>query len=259
MENNKLNQKDIKKTEDELKDFNIHKKKEYIIGNNGKKIPIEYFSLEETKQINITNRLEEVINKSITTNKVEVADTKNNPKYQNTFFYRKIVPLSLAIAISLGTAAYTLRDIKETGKTNAAITIVIKQAERNLEEAGIITIRENGTIKMNNNIPSEAYQNIGIKDPSIAETYAYKKVLEKAGANLLQDYNLISSMTYSGGTKNYKDWTDFCEINGLVDSNGNPSIQILETYGKKEIVEAYENGTIDDIVKDTSKNTKGRK
>ena len=105
----------------------------------------------------------------------------------------------------------------------------------------------------------EAYQNIGITDPSIAETYAYKKVLEKAGANLLQDYNLISSITYSDGTKRYKDWTDYCKINGLVDSNGNPSIQILETYGKKELLEAYENGTIDNIVKDTSKNTRGRK
>lgn len=259
MENNKTNQKDIKETDNELEDFNNQEKKEYIIGNYGKRIPIEYFSLEETKQINIASKLEEVTNKSITTNKIEVANTKNNSKKQNTFFYRKIVPLSLAVAISLGAAVYTLRDIKETGKSNAAIAIVIKQAERNLEAAGIITIRENGTIKMNNYISNEAYQNIGITDPSIAETYAYKKVLEKAGANLLQDYNLISSITYSDGTKRYKDWADYCKINGLVDSNGNPSIQILETYGKKELLEAYENGTIDNIVKDTSKNTRGRK
>lgn len=259
MENNKSNQKDIKGIDNELEDFNDQEKKEYIIGNYGKRIPIEYFSLEETKQINIASKLEEVTNKSITTNKIEVANTKNNSKNQNKFFYRKIVPLTLAVAISLGTAVYTLRDIKETGKSNAAIAIVIKQAERNLEAAGIITIRENGTIKMNNYISNEAYQNIGITDPSIAETYAYKKVLEKAGANLLQDYNLISSITYSNGTQRYKDWADYCKINGLVDSNGNPSIQILETYGKKELLEAYENGTIDNIVKDTSKNTKGRK
>ena len=70
---------------------------------------------------------------------------------------------------------------------------------------------------------------------------------------------IISSITYSDGTKRYKDWADYCKINGLVDSNGNPSIQILETYGKKELLEAYENGTIDNIVKDTSKNTRGRK
>lgn len=259
MKNSKTNQEDIKKINNELEDFNNQEKKEYVIGNYGKRIPIEYFSLEEPKQINIASKLEEVSSKSITTNKVEVANTKNNSKNKNKFFYRKIVPLSLAVAISLGTAVYTLKDIKETGKSNAAIAIVIKQAERNLEAAGIITIRENGTIKMNNYISNEAYQNIGITDPSIAETYAYKKVLEKAGANLLQDYNLISSITYSDGTKRYKDWADYCKINGLVDSNGNPSIQILETYGKKELLEAYENGTIDNIVKDTSKNTRGRK
>ena len=181
-----------------------------------------------------------------------------------TSYYYTIQPM---IAMSKNYPGYErlqsrkgiVKDIKETGKSNAAIAIVIKQAERNLEAAGIITIRENGTIKMNNYISNEAYQNIGITDPSIAETYAYKKVLEKAGANLLQDYNLISSITYSDGTKRYKDWADYCKINGLVDSNGNPSIQILETYGKKELLEAYENGTIDNIVKDTSKNTRGRK
>lgn len=239
--------------------LNTSKKQEYIISNNGEKIPIKYFSFDGTKQINIASKLEEVSSKSITTNKVETTKAKDNIKYQSTFFYRKIVPLSLAVAISLGTAVYTLRDIKETGKSNAAIAIVIKQAERNLEAAGIITIRENGTIKMNNYIPIEAYQNIGITDPSIGETYAYKKVLEKAGANLLQDYNLISSITYSDGTKRYKDWADYCKINNLLDTNGNPSIQVLETYGKKELIEAYEKGTIDNIVKDTSKNTKGRK
>ena len=73
MKNSKTNQEDIKEINNELKDFNNQEKKEYVIGNYGKRIPIEYFSLEETKQINIASKLEEVSSKSITTNKVEIS------------------------------------------------------------------------------------------------------------------------------------------------------------------------------------------
>ena len=59
MKNSKTNQEDIKEINNELEDFNNQEKKEYVIGNYGKRIPIEYFSLEEPKQINIASKLEE--------------------------------------------------------------------------------------------------------------------------------------------------------------------------------------------------------
>ena len=56
MKNSKTKQEDIKEINSELEDFNNQEKKEYVIGNYGKRIPIEYFSLEETKQINIASK-----------------------------------------------------------------------------------------------------------------------------------------------------------------------------------------------------------
>ncbi len=198
---------------------------------------------------NVTDR-ERIITKSTSKVKINKENIKKNSKLNKTFFYKKVLPVIITFPIAISMLTNTLKGISNDGKVTAAISIVVKDATKNLQQVGIITIEDDGSITINKNLTEEDYQNIEISDPSIGEAYAYKKVFEKLKADPEETNYLATMMSYDNGNQRYTDWNNFYEQQGLLTSEGNPSIKAFDDQSKKELLEAYNNGEINNIIKE---------
>lgn len=236
-----------------LKDLLKEKKDDIDIEDDILSI-VEDLSLSKLNLDNEKEKVDKIIVSSMTKAKVNTKKARVNDKIDKRFFYRRVLPVMITLPIAISMLFATLKDISDGGTLNEAISIVTMDAEENLEDAGIITIYDNGKVKINGTLTEEDYQNnIEIKDPSLAEAYAYKKVFEKAKANNLENDALAKTMTYDDGNERYDSWDDFLIQNDMIDKDGNPSDKRFDEESKKELKEAFNNNQIDNIVKSTSK------
>lgn len=199
-------------------------------------------------------RLEKIITSSMTKSKVLTSKIKVNEKIDKKFFYKRVLPVMITLPIAISMLFGTFKSISDGATLTEAINIVALEAEENLENAGIIMITDNGKVNVNTALTKEDYQNnIEIKDPTIAEAYAYKKVFEKAKADNEETNALATTMTYDNGNERYTSWNDFLIQNNMIDTMGNPSFKKFDEESKEELLKALNNNQIENIVKNTSK------
>ena len=204
------------------------------------------------KNVKEQEKLERILKKSTSKFKIKEKNVKENTKLNKYFFYRRILPVIITLPIAISVLTSTLKKISDDGKFINASSIVMEEATKNLQQVGIITIEDNGIMKINKNLAEEDYQNIEISDPSIGEAYAYKMVFEKAKANSEEKNNLVLTMSYNNKQR-YTDWNEFYEVNELINEEGKPSIKVFNEQSKIELLEAYNKDTINDVVKEISK------
>ena len=209
-------------------------------------------SYPKLKNVKEQEKLERMLKKSTSKFKIKEKNVKENTKLNKYFFYRRILPVIITFPIAISMLTNTLKGISKDGKVSAAISIVVEDATKNLQQVGIITIEDDGSITINKNLTEEDYQNIEISDPSIGEAYAYKMVFEKAKANSEEKNNLVLTMSYNNKQR-YTDWNEFYEVNELINEEGKPSIKVFNEQSKIELLEAYNKDTINDVVKEISK------
>ena len=209
-------------------------------------------SYPKLKNVKEQEKLERMLKKSTSKFKIKEENVKENTKLNKYFFYRRILPVIITFPIAISMLTNTLKGISNDGKVTAAISIVVEDATKNLQQVGIITIEDDGSITINKNLTEEDYQNIEISDPSIGEAYAYKMVFEKAKANSEEKNNLVLTMSYNNKQR-YTDWNEFYEVNELINEEGKPSIKVFNEQSKIELLEAYNKDTINDVVKEISK------
>ena len=209
-------------------------------------------SYPKLKNVKEQEKLERILKKSTSKFKIKEKNVKENTKLNKYFFYRRILPVIITLPIAISVLTSTLKKISDDGKFINASSIVMEEATKNLQQVGIITIEDNGSIKINKNLTEEDYQNIEISDPSIGEAYAYKMVFEKAKANSEEKNNLVLTMSYNNKQR-YTDWNEFYEVNELINEEGKPSIKVFNEQSKIELLEAYNKDTINDVVKEISK------
>lgn len=207
-------------------------------------------SYPKLKNVKEQEKLERMLKKSTSKFKIKEKNVKENTKLNKYFFYRRILPVIITFPIAISMLTNTLKGISNDGKVTAAISIVVEDATKNLQQVGIITIEDDGSITINKNLTEEDYQNIEISDPSIGEAYAYKKVFEKLKADPEETNYLATMMSYDNGNQRYTDWNNFYEQQRLLTSEGNPSIKAFDDQSKKELLEAYNNGEINNIIKE---------
>lgn len=235
---------DVKKLKKRIKE---EKELEDDILSIAKELTFPKPNLDKEKE-----RLNKIITTSMTKEKVYTKKAKVNDKIDKKFFYKKVLPLMITMPLAISMLFGTLKSISDGGIINEAIEIVTLDARDNLEEAEIITVYEDGKIKIT--LTEEDYQNnIEIKDPSPAEAYAYKKVFEKAHASNEENNALAKTMTYNDGNERYESWNDFLIQNDMIDKLGNPSSKKFDEESKKELIKAVQSKQIDNIVKSTSK------
>lgn len=235
---------DVKKLKKRIKE---EKELEDDILSIAKELTFPKPNLDKEKE-----RLNKIITTSMTKEKVYTKKAKINDKIDKKFFYKKVLPLMITMPLAISMLFGTLKSISDGGIINEAIEIVTLDARDNLEEAEIITVYEDGKIKIT--LTEEDYQNnIEIKDPSPAEAYAYKKVFEKAHASNEENNALAKTMTYNDGNERYESWNDFLIQNDMTDKLGNPSSKKFDEESKKELIKAVQSKQIDNIVKSTSK------
>lgn len=209
-------------------------------------------SYPKLKNVKEQEKLERILKKSTSKFKIKEKNVKENTKLNKYFFYRRILPVIITLPIAISVLTSTLKKISDDGKFINASSIVMEEATKNLQQVGIITIEDNGIMKINKNLAEEDYQNIEISDPSIGEAYAYKMVFEKAKANSEEKNNLVLTMSYNNKQR-YTDWNEFYEVNELINEEGKPSIKVFNEQSKIELLEAYNKDTINDVVKEISK------
>ena len=207
-------------------------------------------SYPKLKNVKEQEKLERILKKSTSKFKIKEKNVKENTKLNKYFFYRRILPVIITLPIAISVLTSTLKKISDDGKFINASSIVMEEATKNLQQVGIITIEDDGSITINKNLTEEDYQNIEISDPSIGEAYAYKKVFEKLKADPEETNYLATMMSYDNGNQRYTDWNNFYEQQGLLTSEGNPSIKAFDDQSKKELLEAYNNGEINNIIKE---------
>lgn len=210
-------------------------------------------SYPKLKNVKEQEKLERILKKSTSKFKIKEKNVKENTKLNKYFFYRRILPVIITFPIAISMLTNTLKGISNDGKVTAAITIVMEDATKNLQQVGIITIEDDGSITINKNLTEEDYQNIEISDPSIGEAYAYKKVFEKLKADPEETNYLATMMSYNNDKQRYTDWDEFYEVNELINEEGKPSIKVFNEQSKIELLEAYNKNTINDVVKEISK------
>lgn len=210
-------------------------------------------SYPKLKNVKEQEKLERILKKSTSKFKIKEKNVKENTKLNKYFFYRRILPVIITFPIAISMLTNTLKGISNDGKVTAAISIVVEDATKNLQQAGIIIIEDNGIMKINKNLTEEDYQNIEISNPSVGEAYAYKMVFEKAKANSEEKNNLVLTMSYNNNKQRYTDWNEFYEVNELINEEGKPSIKVFNEQSKIELLEAYNKDTINDVVKEISK------
>ena len=209
-------------------------------------------SYPKLKNVKEQEKLERILKKSTSKFKIKEKNVKENTKLNKYFFYRRILPVIITLPIAISVLTSTLKKISDDGKFINASSIVMEEATKNLQQVGIITIEDDGIMKINKNLAEEDYQNIEISDPSIGEAYAYKMVFEKAKANSEEKNNLVLTMSYNNKQR-YTDWNEFYEVNELINEEGKPSIKVFNEQSKIELLEAYNKNTINDVVKEISK------
>lgn len=209
-------------------------------------------SYPKLKNVKEQEKLERILKKSTSKFKIKEKNVKENTKLNKYFFYRRILPVIITLPIAISVLTSTLKKISDDGKFINASSIVMEEATKNLQQVGIITIEDDGIMKINKNLAEEDYQNIEISDPSIGEAYAYKMVFEKAKANSEEKNNLVLTMSYNNKQR-YTDWNEFYEVNELINEEGKPSIKVFNEQSKIELLEAYNKDTINDVVKEISK------
>lgn len=210
-------------------------------------------SYPKLKNVKEQEKLERMLKKSTSKFKIKEKNVKENTKLNKYFFYRRILPVIITFPIAISMLTNTLKGISNDGKVTAAISIVVEDATKNLQQVGIITIENDGSIRINKNLTEEDYQNIEISDPSIGEAYAYKKVFEKLKADPEKTNYLATMMSYNNDKQRYTDWDEFYEVNELINEEGKPSIKVFNEQSKIELLEAYNKDTINDVVKEISK------
>lgn len=210
-------------------------------------------SYPKLKNVKEQEKLERILKKSTSKFKIKEKNVKENTKLNKYFFYRRILPVIITLPIAISVLTSTLKKISDDGKVTAAISIVVEDATKNLQQVGIITIEDDGIMKINKNLAEEDYQNIEISDPSIGEAYAYKKVFEKLKADPEETNYLVLTMSYNNDKQRYTDWDEFYEVNELINEEGKPSIKVFNEQSKIELLEAYNKDTINDVVKEISK------
>lgn len=206
-------------------------------------------SYPKLKNVKEQEKLERMLKKSTSKFKIKEKNVKENTKLNKYFFYKRILPVIITFPIAISMLTNTLKEISNDGRVTAAISIVVEEATENLHQAGIIIIEDNGIMKINKNLTEEDYQNIEISNPSVGEAYAYKMVFEKAKANLEEKNNLVLTMSYNNKQR-YTDWNEFYEVNELINEEGKPSIKVFNEQSKIELLEAYNNGEINNIIKE---------
>ena len=209
-------------------------------------------SYPKLKNVKEQEKLERILKKSTSKFKIKEKNVKENTKLNKYFFYRRILPVIITLPIAISVLTSTLKKISDDGKFINASSIVMEEATKNLQQVGIITIEDNGIMKINKNLAEEDYQNIEISDPSIGEAYAYKKVFEKLKADPEETNYLVLTMSYNNKQR-YTDWNEFYEVNELINEEGKPSIKVFNEQSKIELLEAYNKDTINDVVKEISK------
>lgn len=119
-------------------------------------------SYPKLKNVKEQEKLERILKKSTSKFKIKEKNVKENTKLNKYFFYRRILPVIITLPIAISVLTSTLKKISDDGKFINASSIVMEEATKNLQQVGIITIEDNGIMKINKNLAEEDYQNIEI-------------------------------------------------------------------------------------------------
>ncbi len=224
-------------------------------------------ALKEEEIAKAHQRFEEIAKKSTGEEhktKEKSAKTNNsNIHWGKTFYFKKIIPLTISIAIALGLAVHVKNSIENISLKNVAINAAVEKAEENLAEVGIITLDDKGNAYVNDGLEQDDYNKLGLVDPNAGEAYAYYEAINDAKSNdPAASLWLAKSITSSDGLTKYQDWDHYCADHGYFTvENGkvneqHPDMLVFENYAEAEIFEAYKNG--ENVVKDLNTVQKGK-
>lgn len=180
-------------------------------------------------------------------------------KIKKTLINSAIVGALVASGIFIGDVAESVNDRFDFNRNlNAALEIVTSDARENLEYLNLGYIDEDGTFTLNDNEISD-YANLGLSDPTPAEVRAYMEAIE----DRREQWDFIRAVYYTenGHDYTYTDIYQYCGINGFIDPvMGTASTSVFYNITDAQLVEAYNNGTIHEIVYDlTNTQSKGGK
>ncbi len=168
----------------------------------------------------------------------------------------RIIAIALAASLAITGGIHVGNKLKgkfeKAQKADEASTIVKNEAQKILLNNGLATYDDKGNVVIKNNSVDD-YEKLDIDEATFEELYAYFLATNK---NSIEFGKLIQSVQGVDGVHHYINLSQFYSYNGF-DKGTEGGFVEWETYSRNKLVEAYENGTIEDIVREES-NTKGR-
>ena len=142
--------------------------------------------------------------------------------------------------------------LEKVQKINEASDIVKNDAQKILLDNGLAEYDEKGNYIIKENTVAD-YDRLAIDDASVEALYAFYLA---TGGNAIEFDKLIQSVQGVDGVHNYTGLSQFYSYNGF-DKGTEGGYVEWKKASQNKLVEALENGTINDIVQDES-NAKGR-
>lgn len=166
---------------------------------------------------------------------------------------RVIGATSSALAAVLLITGISSKDIiKRVMDANDAREIITEDATEELAKRGVIYTDEKGKTQIKRNFDD------GLYSPTLGELYAYKLAFAEAGDHYGFRFEEFVTNTYYTDHNQYISLDQMYNINGLYDQDHNPSGLEFNKYSMIEIMNAYYDGTIDNIVTKQDTQVKGK-
>lgn len=167
----------------------------------------------------------------------------------------RIIAIALAATLAI-TGIYGGIKLKgkleKVQKVNEASDIVKDDAQKILLDNGLATYDDKGNVIIKENTIAD-YDKLNIDDASFEELYAYFLATE---SDPIEFGKLIQSVQGVDGNYNYTNLSQFYSYNGF-DKGTEGGFVEWQKYAQDKLVEALDNGTINNIV-NTDENVKGR-
>lgn len=219
----------------------------------------KYNDVQLERMLNENANKNRVSNKSIGKDKVTNYSKKKQSKKLLGKTGKIILTVALLVVIGINTPN-AIKSVRYASDLNKATKIVTEQANDNLENVNLVDVDDKGkvTLKAGENSISD-YGRLNLCDPSMAEVYAYRNALVKAGDRYATEFEkLIEATSYKDGMYNYTSLAQYYTVNGLVDKDGKPSGAEFKKYAEEQLVKSYRDGTIDDIMKKVVNESRGK-
>ena len=180
---------------------------------------------------------------------------QKKPIKRNNRTSERLIAIALAIVLTvsgIGIGGAKLKQkFDKAEKANKAADLVKKDAEKVLLQNGLAEYDEENNIVIKNN-SVEDYNKLDIDNASFEELYAYSLALDKGD----EFDKLIRSVQGVDGVHNYTDLSQFYSYNGFNGTEG--GYVEFQKVAKEKLLEAYENGLLNEVVKQSTSDNRGR-